>query len=116
MNSVDNVEMFSSFMAGLFLTRKEISYIELSYLMNDYSIKMNSYIEEDDEFYMFNNFICFDDKKISVKKAYDDYVNIDSSDICFRDFLYGLTSNNVKVYFNIPSRSNNVLKVKTKVS
>lgn len=109
--------MFSSFMAGLFLTRKEISYIELSYLMNDYSIKMNSCIvEDDDEFYMFNNFIHFDNKKIFVKEAYDDYVNIDSSDICFRDFLYDLTSDNVKVYFNIPSRSNNILKVKTKVS
>ena len=35
---------------------------------------------------------------------------------CFEDFLYGLTSNDVKVYFNIPNRSNNILKIKTKVS
>ena len=36
-------------MAGVFLTRREISCSELSYLMNDYSIKMNSYIVEDDD-------------------------------------------------------------------
>lgn len=114
---MDNVEKFSSFMAGVFLTRREISCSELSYLMNDYSIKTNSYIEEDnDEFYMFNNFICFDNKKIFVKEAYDDYINVNDRDICFGDFLYGLTSDNVKVYFNIPSRSNNILKRKTKVS
>ena len=54
---MENVENFSSFMAGVFLTRREISCSELSYLMNDYSIKMNSCIvEDDDEFYMFNNF------------------------------------------------------------
>ena len=65
---MENVENFSSFMAGVFLTRREISCSELSYLMNDYSIKMNSYIvEDDDEFYMFNNFIHFDNKKIFVK-------------------------------------------------
>ena len=69
MNSVENVENFSSFMAGVFLTRREISCSELSYLMNDYSIKMNSCIvEDDDEFYMFNNFIHFDNKKIFVNK------------------------------------------------
>ena len=117
MNSVENVENFSSFMAGVFLTRREISCSELSYLMNDYSIKMNSYIvEDDDEFYMFNNFICFDHKKMFIKVAYDDYVNINNIDICFENFLYDLTSNNVKVYFNIPNRSNNILKEKTKVS
>ena len=117
MNSVENVENFSSFMAGVFLTRREISCSELSYLMNDYSIKMNSCIVgDDDEFYMFNNFIHFDNKKIFVKEAYDDYVNINNRDICFEDFLYGLTSNDVKVYFNIPNRSNNILKIKTKVS
>ena len=67
MNSVENVENFSSFMAGVFLTRREISCSELSYLMNDYSIKMNSCIvEDDDEFYMFNNFIHFDNKKIFI--------------------------------------------------
>ena len=93
MNSVENVENFSSFMAGVFLTRREISCSELSYLMNDYSIKMNSCIVED-----------------------DDYVNINNRDICFEDFLYSLTSNDVKVYFNIPNRSNNILKIKTKVS
>ena len=49
-------------------------------------------------------------------RAYDDYVNINNRDICFEDFLYGLTSNDVKVYFNIPNRSNNILKIKTKVS
>jgi chemotaxis response regulator CheB len=54
--------------------------------------------------------------KIFVKEAYDDYVNINNRDICFEDFLYGLTSNDVKVYFNIPNRSNNILKIKTKVS
>lgn len=117
MNSVENVENFSSFMAGVFFTRREISYSELSYLMNDYSIKMNSYIvEDDDKFYMFNNFIYFDNKKIFIKEAYDDYVNINNRDICFEYFLYGLTSNDVKVYFNIPNRSNNILKIKTKVS
>ena len=36
-------------MAGVFLTRREISCSELSYLMNDYSIKMNSCIVEDDD-------------------------------------------------------------------
>ena len=66
---MENVENFSSFMAGVFLTRREISCSELSYLMNDYSIKMNSCIvEDDDEFYMFNNFIHFDNKKIFVNK------------------------------------------------
>ena len=81
MNSVENVENFSSFMAGVFLTRREISCSELSYLMNDYSIKMNSCIvEDDDEFYMFNNFIHFDNKKIFVKEAYDDYVKIHTKD------------------------------------
>ena len=76
---MENVENFSSFMAGVFLTRREISCSELSYLMNDYSIKMNSYIvEDDDEIYMFNNFIHFDNKKIFVKEAYDDYVNINN--------------------------------------
>ena len=74
MNSVENVENFSSFMAGVFLTRREISCSELSYLMNDYSIKMNSYIvEDDDEFYMFNNFIHFDNKKIFVKDEQNNF-------------------------------------------
>ena len=114
---MENVENFSSFMAGVFLIRREISCIELSYFMIDYSIKMNIYIVEYDyKFYMFNNFIHFDNKKIFVKEAYDDYVNINNRDICFEDFLYGLTSNDVKVYFNIPNRSNNILKIKTKVS
>lgn len=66
---MENVENFSSFMAGVFLTRREISCSELSYLMNDYSIKMNSYIvEDDDEFYMFNNFIHSIIRKYLLKR------------------------------------------------
>ena len=65
MNSVENVENFSSFMAGVFLTRREISYSELSYLMNDYSIKMNSYIVEDDD-----KFICLIILYISIIRKY----------------------------------------------
>ena len=80
---MENVEnFFLHLWLVFFLTRREISCSELSYLMNDYSIKMNSCIvEDDDEFYMFNNFIHFDNKKIFVKEAYDDYVNINNREI-----------------------------------
>ena len=46
MDPGDKVVSFFSFLAGLFLVRKEIDYIELSYIMNDFTDKTNIYIDD----------------------------------------------------------------------
>ena len=120
MDPSDKVVPFFSFLAGLFLVRREIDCSELSYIMNDFTDKTNIYIADDnDDFNMMNDFFNFNDKKIYVVNNYNDIIYVNNSRITFGDYLYDMTTCEIRDYFGIPPRNKFKLfknKIKAKVS
>lgn len=116
MNSDDKMVSFFSFLAGFFLLRRSSTCGELSYLMNDFTNRFNIYIDDDnDDLYLFNRLVCFKDKDINLRYDYDDIININGNTYRVNDYLYSLTTDEVREYFGIPYKGNRI-KRKTKVS
>ena len=120
MDPSDKVVPFFSFLAGLFLVRKEINYSELSYIMNDFTSKTNIYIDDDcGDFNLMNDFVYFNDKKLYIINNYNDIIYVNNSRITFGDYLYDMTTCEIRDYFGIPPRNKFKLfknKIKAKVS
>ena len=115
MNSDYKVVSFFSFLAGFFLVSRSSTCGELSYLMNDFTNRFNIYIDDDnDDLYFFDKLVCFRDKDINLRYDYDDIVNINGNIYRVNDYLYSLTTKEVRDYFNISYKNN--IKIKTKVS
>lgn len=118
MKSDDKIIPFSNFAAGFFLVNRSSTCGMFSYSMNDFTDKFNIYISDDcDEFSSFINLIYFTDKYISLKYDYDDIVNVDGYMSTTYNYLYSLTTVEVRNYFGIADRKKNRFsKIKTKVS
>ena len=120
MDPSDKVVPFFSFLAGLFLVRKEIDYIELSYIMNDFTDKTNIYIDDNSvDFNMMNDFVYFNDKKLYIVNDYSDIIYFNNAPIIFGDYLYNMTTCEIRNYFGISPRNKFKLfknKIKAKVS
>ena len=106
MDPGDKVVPFFSFLAGLFLVRKEIDYIELSYIMNDFTDKTNIYIDDNSvDSNMMNDFIYFNDKKLYIVNDYSDTIYFNNAPIIFGDYLYNMTTCEIRNYFGISPRN-----------
>ena len=106
MDPGDKVVPFFSFLAGLFLVRKEIDYIELSYIMNDFTDKTNIYIDDNSvDFNMMNDFVYFNDKKLYIVNDYSDIIYFNNAPIIFGDYLYNMTTCEIRNYFGISPRN-----------
>lgn len=114
-NFDDKVVSFFSFLAGFFLVSRSSTCGELSYLMNDFTNIFNIYIDDDnDDSYLFDRLVCFKDKDTNLRYTYDDIININGNIYRVNDYLYSLTTTEVRDYFGIPYENN--IKIKTKVS
>lgn len=120
MQSYDEILPFYSFLAGVFLERKEISYSELSFLMDDFTNLTGIYISDENELFSeFDLFFEFNDRGLYINVDYDSIVYINGHSMTFKKYLYSITSKEVKKYFKLFEKSKFVFfksKIKTKVS
>ena len=116
MQTDDEILPFYSFLAGVFLTKQEVSYSELSFLMDDFTNKTGIYISDDNEcFSEFDSFFEFNDKCLFVNCDYNTVIYINGCSMTFKNYLYSITSDEVKKYFNICKKNKfNFIKIKTK--
>ena len=87
----------SSFMAGLLLCRKSITYSELS---TEFSNFIYSIAEPDGDFNKIALVINDDNKSFSLKYDYTEMIN----NMTIYDYLYSLTDHDVREYFGIPEK------------
>lgn len=114
MQEYKNITM-SSLIAGLFLASNcgEVKFQTIINMMNVLSNLENIDVEEPDgDFDKFSFLVLFDDNKIILSKKCDDIITIDGNEITVYDYLYSLTDNLIRNYFNI---NNTYIKKKTKV-
>ena len=105
----------SSLIACLFLASdcREVKFLTIVNMINKLSDLENVDVEEPDgNFDKFSFLVLFDDDKIILSKNYDDIITIDGNEIIVYDYLYSLTDNWIRNYFNI---NNTYIKKKTKV-
>ena len=99
----------SSFMAGLLLCRRSITYSELS---TEFSNFIYSIAEPDGDFKKIAVVINDDCKSFTLKYDYTDIIN----NMTIYDYLYSLTDYDVRNYFGIPEKEivsdNNIVVVR----
>lgn len=109
-----SVTMYS-FLAGVFLTRMRISCCELAFLIEDFSIKMNCYICDNGNYFGLDEFFDFDENELVLNCRYGDSIYVNNSIFVFEKYLYKLTTDVVREYFDIPiKKDNEFLKIKNK--
>lgn len=98
----DNVHTisFNSFLAGVLLTRSEISNFEFFEILGIFE-KNYAITSEDEENDIYLP-ICLSNKSISLIKKYDDIIVVDGKKTTVRNYLYGITTPEVREFFNIP--------------
>ena len=100
-------ESFNSFLAGVFLTTEKINNFEFFNYMNEFSNMYNVDIVG------IGNDICipiyFDDNEIKITKSMEDIICVNHANITVREYLYSLTSNRVREFFNISDIQNKSL-------
>ena len=87
----------SSFMAGLLLCRRSITYSELS---TEFSNFIYSIAEPDGDFNKIAVVLNDDNKTFTLKYDYTDIIN----NMTIYDYLYSLTDSDVRKYFGIPEK------------
>ena len=99
----------SSFMAGLLLCRRSITYSELS---NEMSRFIYTITEPNGDFNKIATLINDDNKTFTLKYDYTDIIN----NMTIYDYLYSLTDSDVRKYFGIPEKEivsdNNIVVVR----
>jgi len=100
-------ESFTSFLAGVLYTRRAISNLEFFELMNRFEnmYDVTIYSGEDIKIPIY-----LEDRGISLRKNYDDMVIVDNKKITVGNYLYSVTTPNVREFFGIPD-----IKVKESV-
>jgi len=100
-------ESFTSFLAGVLYTRRAISNLEFFELMNRFEnmYDVTIYSGEDIKIPIY-----LEDRGISLRKNYDDIVIDDNKKITVGNYLYSVTTPNVREFFGIPD-----IKVKESV-
>ena len=101
--SIDS-ESFSSFLAGILLTRKRIKNFEFLTIMSDFERKYGVNIVGRNEL---NIRININNDSIYLPSNYDDFIIINKKKIYVKDYLYSSTSDRIREYFDIPTITKN---------
>ena len=102
MQTDDEILPFYSFFAGVFLTKREVGY--------------RIYISDDCEYFSeLDSFFEFNDKCLFINCDYDTVIHINGCSMTLKNYLYSITSDEVRKYFNICKKNKfNFIKIKTK--
>lgn len=107
---VHNEMSFSSFLAGELLFNKRVSMVELSKVMNDFSVKYNFYISDhSNDFDKLIRFVEFNGDFIELKYNYDFELRTGDKVITLYDYLYDFTTREVREYFGISDREDIII-------
>lgn len=94
----------SSLLAGLFLASgsKEVEFSVVANMVNELFNKFGIDVEETDEdidkLYLI---VKFDDKKVILNYNFNDLIRFEDREIMIYDYLYNLTDNLIRNYFDI---------------
>jgi len=102
---------FSSFLAGMLLLKKDIKYSEISLQMSLFQLNYNVDVVDDEDLQfacyetdIFSQLLFFDDNGIHLIKDYNDFEFVNNSLVTVYDYLYSITNDDIRKYFNIQSR------------
>lgn len=101
-----NIMPFSSFLAGVFLVRKDISDLELASLWTHFQNEMNVEFSdelEDRGLIKLKNFY-YEDSGFHLGGKYDDVIFVGNNKYTVYEYLYGFTNELVRNYFNLPKK------------
>ena len=113
MKVFQNVTM-SSLIAGYFLANgtRIIEFNTITNLLNDlYNHEDIDVMETDDDIDKLCMIILFDDKSVILNHDFDAIINVKGTNITVYDYLYNLTSEWVRNYFNVDEN----IKKRTKI-
>lgn len=100
--AVENVEYISiaSFLAGALLNNKNIPILEFSKMSSEFCLKNNVYISDDD-YCKIAWLTIFDENGFCLKMDYYDSLLYNDIEYNVRDYLFSLTNDKVRKYFNL---------------
>ena len=113
MNDIQEVTM-SSLIAGYFLAKETriIEFNAITNLLNDlYMCENIDVMETDEDIDKLGIIILFDDKSVILNYDFNEIVNINGTNITVYDYLYSLTNEWVRNYFNVDEN----IKKRTKI-
>jgi len=104
----------SSLIAGYFLAKgtRIIEFNAITNLLNDlYMCENIDVMETDEDIDKLGIIILFDDKSLILNYDFNEIVNINGTNIMIYEYLYGLTNEWVRNYFNVDEN----IKKRTKI-
>lgn len=104
----------SSLIAGYFLAKgtRIIEFNAITNLLNDlYICEDIDVMETDEDIDKLGMIILFDDKSLILNYDFNEIVNINVTNIMIYEYLYGLTNEWVRNYFNVDEN----IKKRTKI-
>lgn len=104
----------SSLIAGYFLAKgtRIIEFNAITNLLNDlYICEDIDVMETDEDIDKLGMIILFDDKSLILNYDFNEIVNINGTNIMIYEYLYGLTNEWVRNYFNVDEN----IKKRTKI-
>ena len=104
----------SSLIAGYFLAKgtRIIEFNAITNLLNDlYICEDIDVMETDEDIDKLGMIILFDDKSLILNYDFNEVVNINGTNIMIYEYLYGLTNEWVRNYFNVDEN----IKKRTKI-
>ena len=104
----------SSLIAGYFLAKgtRIIEFNAITNLLNDlYICEDIDVMETDEDIDKLGMIILFDDKSLILNYDFNEIVNINGTNIMICEYLYGLTNEWVRNYFNVDEN----IKKRTKI-
>ena len=97
--------LFSSFVAGALLVKKNIGFPELGKIMFDFEKKTDiNFDEPNGDFDRLSKIVLIEDDSFKLIKDYSDLYKIENSSITIYDYLYNLTNYEIRQYFGIQER------------
>jgi len=102
---IDDVKYVSlaTFLAGAILKKKIIPVLEFSRISADFGMKNDIYFSDDD-YGKISGFVSFKDDVFSLKVNYDELMIYNGVKYKIFDYLYSLTNEMVREYFDIPKK------------
>lgn len=100
-------EPFNSFLAGLFLTRRNICNLELFQLMNDFENKYGVFIDGE----QFDLSLDIGSSDIKLIEEYDDIIILNKTKITVKDYLFNIASDRVKEFFDLQPKTKKLSRV-----
>ena len=104
----------SSLIAGYFLAKgtRIIEFNAITNLLNDlYICEDIDVMETDEAIHKLGMIVLFDDKSLILNYDFNEIVNINGTNIMIYEYLYGLTNEWVRNYFNVDEN----IKKRTKI-